>query len=66
MIDDDYGTMLVTRKNRRVRITVITKPGMHTGKITQAPLGWVDLGDDQVDRLIQRLQAIRGGKRALP
>ncbi len=63
---NEFGELLVRRKQRAVRITAITNASRCTGKPTAASFAFVDLDDAAVDRLIRRLQAIRGGKRALP
>ncbi len=62
---NDVSEMFVTKTKRGVRITVVT----HVDKIVGRPpalvagTGFHCLDDDQVERLIRRLTAIRGGKR---
>lgn len=66
-IGNKFGELLVQRRSRAVRITAITKrPPDWNGRPSAASFAFVDLDDAGVDRLIQRLQAIRGGRRALP
>lgn len=64
--EDDFSTVRVVRKRRLVRITITNKPGGFTGKPSKASFAFADLDDAKIDRLIQRLLAIRGGKKALP
>lgn len=65
VVDNDYGTLILTRTRRAVRVTAVVKPGRLAGQRPATLVGFVDLDDASVDRLIRRLQAIRGGKRAL-
>ena len=65
-IGNEFGHLMALRKRRLVRITVVTKTDAMVGAPCGATYAFVDLDDGQVDRLIRRLQAIRGGKRALP
>lgn len=65
-IGNDYGELIVTRTKRGVRILAFTRRGpVWSGRETLATFGFVDLDDASVDRLIRRLQAIRGGRKAL-
>lgn len=60
------GRLIVQRRRRAVRITAITEQApAWTGKPSAASFAFVDLDDARVDRLVERLQAIRGGRRAL-
>lgn len=59
VVDNEHGALIVTRTRRAVRITAARNTPLHQ-------IAFIDLTDDQVDRLIQRLTALRGGKRALP
>lgn len=64
---NEFGELLVRRTKRGVKITALTLPNENrTGRRTGATYAIVDLDDDGVDRLIRRLQACRGGRRALP
>lgn len=66
IVETGFGVLLVTRRDRKVRITAVVKLTELSGRPPNPGVGFVDLDDANVDRLIQRLQAIRGGKRALP
>ena len=66
IVDSDFGTLIVTRTRRTVRITALVKAELFNGKPPAPGVGFVDLDDAGVDRLIRRLAALRGGKRALP
>jgi hypothetical protein len=46
-----HGTLFVTKRRRCVRLTV-TRDGMYS---------FVDLDVDEIDRLVRRLQSIKGG-----
>ena len=64
---NEYGELLVRRTKRAVKIIAITDPETaRTGRRTGATYAVVDLDDAAVDRLIGRLQEIRGGRKALP
>lgn len=66
IVETDFGVLLVTRRDRKVRVTAVVKLDALRGPPPCAGVGFMDLDDTGVDRLIQRLRAIRGGKRALP
>ena len=59
VVDNEHGKLIVTRTRRAVRVTVVS---LHPGE----SVAFVDLDDAKIDRLVQRLTALRGGKRALP
>jgi hypothetical protein len=64
---NEFGELQVRRTKRGVKITALTMPSENrTGRRTGATYAVVDLDDAGVDRLIERLRAIRGGRRALP
>lgn len=65
VVDNEFGTLIVTRTRRAVRVTAVVKPALMDGK-PASTFGFVDLDDAGIDRLIQRLTALRGGRRALP
>lgn len=66
-IGNAYGDLVVKRTERSVRIIAISKRGPSwTGRPSEATFGVVDLDDAMLERLIERLQAIRGGKKRLP
>lgn len=64
-IGNDYGKLVVVRKRRAVRIIAVNAGAQWTHDDPGATFGFVDLDDAGVDRLVQRLQAIRGGRRTL-
>lgn len=66
VVDNEYGSLIVSRTRRSVRVTAVVKPARLVGRPPESTYGFVDLDDDSVDRLIRRLQAIRGGRRAIP
>lgn len=64
---NEYGELFARRTKRGVKIIALTLPNeTRTGRRSGATYAVVDLNDVGVDRLIRRLQAIRGGRRALP
>lgn len=64
---NEFGELHVRRTKRGVKVTALTLPSeSRTGRRTGATYAVVDLDDAGVDRLIRRLQACRGGRRALP
>ena len=66
-IGNAYGDLIVKRTKKAVRIIAVTKRGPNwTGAESDATFGVVDLDDVMVDRLIERLQALRGGRKELP
>jgi hypothetical protein len=50
-----FADLLVTKKKRCVRMTIRQGDGLYAH---------IDLHDELLDRLVQRLQAIRGGRKA--
>jgi hypothetical protein len=66
IVDNEFGGLIVTRTRRAVRLTAIVKRGQLVGRQPATTIGFVDLDDAGIDRLIQRLQSLRGGRRALP
>ncbi len=65
-IATEFGEVVIKRNRRGVRVTVITRKSNWVGRPNDASFAFVDLDDSGVDRLVARLQAIRGGRRALP
>jgi hypothetical protein len=60
------GRLVVQRRKRAVRVTAVTeRTEAWNGKPSDASFAFVDLDDAGVDRLVGRLQAIRGGRRSL-
>lgn len=57
------GTLLATKKRRCVRVTIIAPVRFLKLDADDAGL-FIDLHDDELDRVIRRLQAIRGGRKA--
>ena len=58
---NEFGEILVRRTRRGIRITALTLPtSKRSGRRTGATYAIVDLDDAGVDRLVTRLQAIRG------
>lgn len=66
VVDNEFGTLIVSRTRRAVRLTAVVARGHLVGRQPGTTIGFVDLDDAAIDRLIRRLQALRGGKRALP
>lgn len=64
-IGNEFGELVVKRTRRAVRVTAITRPARWNGTPSAASFGFADLDDAAVDMPIHRLQAVRGGKRAV-
>lgn len=58
------GTLLATKKRRCVRITIIAPVRLLKLDVADNAALFVDLHDEELDRVIRRLQAIRGGRKA--
>jgi len=64
-IGNEFGRLIVKRTRRAVRVTAITTTDAMTGAPCAASFAFADLDEAGVDRLIRRLTAIRGGRKAL-
>lgn len=63
---NEFGELMVRRTRRGVKVIAMTMPNeSRTGRRTGATYAVVDLDDAAVDRLVSRLQAIRGGRKAM-
>jgi hypothetical protein len=65
IVDGANGIARAVRKGRVVRLIVKTHVEEPNGRPLMASHAWVDLDERGVDRLVARLQRIRGGFSAL-
>lgn len=65
-LDTTRATVGVKRMNRKVRVSIVAKPDLEfEGHANAASFAYADLDDVEIDRLVRRLQAIRGGRTSL-